>query len=212
MKRNAAILFGALSLSALLSAAVSSPAEGARTSIGFGAGYFFPFGDWKTHRYGGFDQFGGGVTFQADTEIRFTQHLGMALNAGYINLGTGAWEDHAASGGDVLNASAYIFYAGVQFKPHLWEDRLHTFALLLGLNYCLSSGRETFQGTTYDYDFMKNKLGYLIGAEFARDISRNTALTISVSALIIPGGVEYADGLSYTITGVPLTAGLRYRF
>ncbi len=114
----------------------------------------------------------------------------MALTAGYIDLSTGAWEDYAASNGDIIDASAYIFYVGAQFKPHLWDDRLHTLALILGLNYCLCSGRETFQGTTYDYDFMKNKLGYLFGVEFDRDISPNTAFTISASVTVIPGGIR----------------------
>ncbi len=212
MKTRAAAIIIVVSLAIVLSAALPAASDGSEVSIGFGAGYFFPLGDWKAHRYADIDQFGGGFTFQADTEIRFTRRLGMAMIAGYINLDTGAWEDYAASNGDAVDASASIFYLGVQFKPHIWENRLHTLALMLGLNYCFSSGRETFQGKTYDYDFMKNRFVYLLGAEFDRDISSNTALMVSASVLIIPGGIEYADGLSYAITGVPVTAGIRYRF
>jgi len=94
----------------------------------------------------------------------------------------------------------------------MWEDSRHTLALILGLNYCFPSGRETFQSTIYNYDFMKIKFGYQIGIELDRYLGSNVAIAVSVSGLIIPNGIEYADGLSYTVMGVPVTAGIRYRF
>lgn len=212
MRTRAAVIIIAVSLAAILSVAGPASADKTEVSIGLGAGYFIPFGDWKAHRYADIDQFGGGIAVQGDFEIRFTRRFGMALAAGYINLDTSDWENYAASWGDDVDASAQIVYIGLQFKPHVWKDRRHTIALLLGVNYCIPSGRETFLGTIYDYDFMKSSFGYLIGVELGRNLNRNVAITVSVSGLFIPNGIEYADGLSYTVMGVPVTAGIRYRF
>jgi hypothetical protein len=181
-------------------------------SIGLGAGYFLPLGDWKAHRYAGLDQFTGHVCFQGDFEVRWSRPLAFAVDGGYIHLGTGEWEDYAALYGDAVDASASIFYVGLLWKPCVWEDRYNALSLLLGVNFSAPAGQETFEKDTYDYDFMKNKVGYQLGVEFARDISYSTALTVSVSGLFIPSGVEYADGLKYTIVGLPLTAGVRFRF
>jgi hypothetical protein len=199
-------------LAAALAAVPAGPASGTGVSLGLGGGYFFPSGDWTAHPYGGFDQFGGSYTIQGDVEIRFTRMLGMALSGGYIDLSMSEWKDYASSRGDVLDASASILIFGVQFKPHLWDDEFHTLAVTAGLNYCIINGRETFHGDTYDYDFLKDSLGYTIGVEFDRDISENTALTVSASVLIVPGGIEYADGLKHTVAGLPLAVGIRHWF
>jgi hypothetical protein len=201
-----------LSTAVLLPAANPPASCAAEYSIGIGAGYFLPVGDWKEHRYAGVDQFAGHVAFQGDFEIRWSRLLGFALNAGYDHLGTGEWSDYAASRGDAVDASAFIFHAGIVWRPHLWEDRCNALSLLVGFNYSAPTGQETFEEITYDYDFMKDKIGYQLGLEFEHDISESLALMVSVSGLIIPGGVEYADGVSYTITGLPMTAGVRFRF
>jgi hypothetical protein len=204
-------LSAALTMAALLPA---GPAAAGRPdfSIGLGAGYFLPFGDWKAHRYAGVDQFTGNVTFQGDFEVRWSRLLGFAVNGGYAYLGTGEWEDYAALYGDAVDANASIFYIGALWKPCLWEDAYNELSLLMGINFSVPSGQETFGETTYDYDFMKDKMGYLFGIEYARDISRSTALMVSLPVLMIPSGVEYADGLKYMVTGLPLTAGVRFRF
>lgn len=212
MKTQTTAVIIAVSLAVILLVAGPVSAGKTEVSIGLGAGYFFPFGDWKAHRYAEIDQFGGSLAIQGDFEIRFTRRFGMALAVGYFNLDTSKWENYAALWGDDIDASAQIVYIGLQFKPHMWEDSRHTLALILGLNYCFPSGRETFQSTIYNYDFMKIKFGYQIGIELDRYLSSNVAITVSVSGLIIPNGIEYADGLSYTVMGVPVTAGIRYRF
>jgi len=212
MRSCAAALLTGLALAALLCAALPSGSVAAEYSIGIGAGYFMPLGDWKAHRYAGVDQFTGHIAFQGDFEIRWSRLLAFAINSCYAHLGTGEWSDYAASLGDPIDASAYIFCVGIMWKPHLWEDRYNALSLLVGFNYSEPSGQETFENITYDYDFMKAKFGYQLGLEFERDITPSAALMVSISGLIIPSGVEYADGLKYTITGMPLTAGVRFRF
>lgn len=212
MKTRAIALTAIVSLASLLGAALPSAAGGAEYSIGIGAGYFLPLGDWKAHRYAGVDQFTGHMAFQGDFEIRWSRLLGFAINMGYAHLGTGEWSDYAASMGDAVDATASIFFAGVMWRPHVWEDRYNALSLVIGFNYATPAGQETFEDITYDYDFMKAKVGYQLGVEFERDISRSMALMVSFSGLIIPSGIEYADGLKYTITGLPMTAGVRFRF
>lgn len=199
-------------MAALLPAAWPSAAGGVEISIGLGAGYFIPVGDWKTHRYADVDQFTGHIVVQGDLEFRWSRLLGFELSGGYLTLSTGDWEDYAASQGDAVDASAYVLYWGVDFKPHLLETEHSALSLLAGLNVCFPSGQERFENMTYNYDFLKYAFGLRFGLEFERDVSRNIALMASFSSIIMPGSVEYADGLSYTIATLPLTAGIRFRF
>jgi hypothetical protein len=187
-------------------------AAGADASFGIGAGYFFPFGDWTKHRFAGVDQFGGGIAVDMDFEWRVVPRLGLAMNAGYVRLGVGEWEDYAAAQGDDVDASAQMLNFGILVKPYLWFNDRQSLKLDLGLGVFFPDGKETFDDITYDYDFLKTKLGVSIGLEFDHSFNRNVALQIKASCVLVPSGVEYADGLSYTITGAPITVGLRYYF
>lgn len=192
----------------------TAPAVAGRTefSMGLGGGYFFPLGEWNEHPYAGVDQFGGSLTAHMDFELRFTRHIGMAIDIRFSNLDTGAWEDFAASAGDNVDALANIVQFGLQFKPHPWEDRWHSLAIMLGMYYCVVYGQEEFDDTEYEYDFLKNRFGYQLGVELNRYINRNVAFTVSVSGTFIPNAVDYVSGVDHDVIGVPVTVGVRYVF
>jgi hypothetical protein len=178
--------------------------------LGLDAGYFQPFGEWTEHRYAlGAGLFGGSATFRGEVELRMRK-WGIALNAGYTNLNTGAWEDYARARGDAIDASASLVQFGLLLKPYLKTRRPHIVKLELGLIYSLLNGEERFAGRRFDYDFMKSGFGFMAGVGYDRYLSQSTALTLRAGGVFVPGGVQYADGVKYGLNGMPVTVGIRF--
>lgn len=202
----------ALVLCLMVTTLLPGTAAGGEASFGVGVGYFFPFGDWTRHRFAGVDQFGGGVAVDMDFEWRVVPRLGLAASAGYVRMSVGEWEDYAVGQGDAVDASAQMLNIGILVKPYLWSNNRQSLKLDMGLGVVFSTGKETFDNITYDYDFLKTKLGVSTGLEFDHSFNRNVAFQIKASGVFVPSGVEYADGLSYAIRGAPLTVGVRYYF
>lgn len=208
-KTNFLILGFVMSL--MLTASVSAHTR--TTSLGLEVGYFFPVGDWKEHRYAtGADQFRGSVAAGLDLEVRLFQSVGVAANIGYLRLGVGDWEKYAANRGDIVDASASMVHVGVLIKPYLWMDRYNVVKLRLGASLFFPSGQESFDRFTYEYDFLVTRLGYVAGIEFDRSLNRNTALALRISGIVVPSGVQYADGEKHSIVAFPITLGVRFHF
>ena len=197
----------------VLAPAGIGPASAADVSFGVTAGYFQPVGDWAQHRYApGVDQFSGGIALGADFEWRVIPRLGLAVNGEYVHLSTGEWEDYAGAQGDAVDASFQMAHYGILLKPYLWSKHGRALKLALGVNVFVPDGKETFEGLTYEYDFLKTKLGYILGVEWAYPVGGTADLALCASYVFAPNAVEYADGLSYTLGGAELTAGARFHF
>jgi hypothetical protein len=188
-------------------------ARAADPSFGVGLGYFQPVGDWAQHRFApGVDQFGGGIAFAADFEWRLVRQLGLAVNGSYVRLSAGEWEDYAGAQGDAVDVSVQMATFGILVKPYLWSGHGRALKVILGLNVFVPDGKETFEGLTYEYDFLQLKAGYILGLEWAYPVSGAADLALCASYMFAPNAVEYADGLSYTLGGAELTAGARFHF
>jgi hypothetical protein len=204
-------------ISALLVAlfvATGAPADdrGPGTSLGFHVGYFAPVGDWNAHRYApGVDQFQGGFTFGGELELRiFSFHLG--IFADYMRLSTKQWEDYAQGQGDEVVASGAMNDVGARLKFYLARRGPDLMNLSLGFVAVGMSGKESFAGRTYDYDFLRGGGGFVLGIQYKRVLSPHLALTAEVRALFVIEGIKYADGEVRDVTGLPLTLGLTYLF
>ena len=183
------------------------------TSVGLNVGLFLPASDWKDHRYApAIDQFSTSFTFDVDLESKLMSWGGLGFKIGYVNLNMSKWEDYSRSQGDAINASAYLIYAGPVLKPYLWSDKYNIVKLELGIPYVTSDGDESFDSFIYQYDFLAERIGFLVGLEYDRHLSNKAALVLKISTLIVPSGVIYADGLDYTVIGLPFTLGVRFHF
>ncbi|NIM20785.1 MAG: hypothetical protein GTO51_11240 [Candidatus Latescibacteria bacterium] len=182
-------------------------------SVGLDGGIFLPTGTWKEHPFASrVDQFQKDYVIRFDIEARYWQRLGLGIDFGFIALDAGDWERYAAEQGDAITASASIFYTGIVFKPYLWFDENNLLKLNLGFNIFASSGEEAFGRFTYDYDFLGTDVGFLFGIEYNYILNENIAIALKPAVVLIPTGLEYADGDPDAITGFPLTAGIRFLF
>ena len=178
--------------------------------VGIDGGYFQPLGAWAEHRYAqGTDLFGGSATLRGELELRM-RRLGIALNASYTKLNTGAWEAYARDRDDELEASASLTQFGLLLKPYFKMRRPHAVNLEFGLIYSLPSGEERFAGRRFEYDFLKAVFGFMAGVGYERYLSQSTALTFRLGWMFAPGGVHYADGTTYGLSGLPATVGIRF--
>jgi len=178
--------------------------------IGIDAGYFQPLGTWTDHRYArGVDLFRGSVAFNVDLERRM-RRVGVALNAGYANLNAGAWEDYAAAKGDRIESSASLLHFSALLRPYLKTSKPDVVNLELGVLYLLPQSQERFANRSYDYDFLTRGFGFIAGLRYERYLNRTTALALRISGVLVPSGVQYADGEKHLLSGLPITMGIRF--
>lgn len=184
------------------------------SSLGLDVGYCLPFGDWTNHRFAnGVNQFESGLAFRGDLNLKVGRKFALAITGGYIDLNATDWEDYARKKGDQIKASSSAAYVGLLLKPHLLISHPDVIVLELGAGLFFLNGQETFNGMTYDYDFLKGtRFGIIAGLEYGRFLSESFALSFRATGLIVPSGIQYADGLEHTITAVPITAGVRVFF
>jgi hypothetical protein len=115
--------------------------------------------------------------------------------------------------GQYLSVSASLAHGGILLKPYLEASAQDMLSIELGGVALFGNGTETYQGTTYQYDFLKSfHVGFEAGIEYDRMISGKVALTIRGGGIFVPGGIGYADGEDRTVISLPITLGIRILF
>lgn len=181
-----------------------------RPTLGFDLGYFLPVGDWAAHRYApGVDQFGGGLVAGGEFEASVAQ-FGLVLFGSHTRLGLDDWTSYSSSMGDAISASASFSSVGFLIRLYLLRSIPNFLDLGLGLGYFGFNGQESFASFSYDYNFLSSGLGIIGELGYKRLLGPNVALTLSTKAVLVPDGVEYADGPKYDVVGFPITLGIRY--
>lgn len=189
-----------------------TPTESPSSSIGGHLGFALPMAGTK-HRYADVNQFGGSILFGGDLEIKTSDKVGLAISGGYAKLDLSKWEDFAIARGDQVSASASMSYVGLLLRPYLKASKPDIIKLEFGPALVFTNGNETFGKFSYDYDFFQStSVGILVGVEYDRFLSDNLALAARITSMIVPSGIEYADGKSQTIIIMPFTVGMRFHF
>ena len=188
--------------------------DSARNSIGVRIGYSLSAGDWNKSRVApDVSLFKGSFTFGGDLEFRLSERLTLAIDGGYGPLNGSDWETYTAGTGDTVSVSASIGYAGILLRPYLKISGPDLIRLQVGPVMLFASGHETVNGRTYNDDFFRSvKFGGEGGIEYDRMLGDNVAASLNVAAIVIPSGVEYADGESRTVIALPVTLGVRFYY
>jgi hypothetical protein len=84
--------------------------------------------------------------------------------------------------------------------------------LELGFNYLSSGGKETFNGETYNYDFLSWGIGLTAGIEYDHFISEHTALALRARYLNAFEAVDYSDNRKYNLAGFQINLGMKYYY
>lgn len=180
-------------------------------SIGAGIGVFQPMGDWTDHRYApGVDQFSRGFLGEGIIEYQFGTWGAAAAFFSGSSLGVGDWEDYAQSMGDDVTANAHMYHYGVLFRPYLLYRPAHIVKLDFGIGVFQAKGNESFLYFSYDYTFLQDKASLITGIEYSRFFNRNLAISVRVGFLFADGGVNFADGFTQNVMGLPVTVGIRF--
>ena len=187
-------------------------ATGARSSIGFRAGYGIPLGEWAKSRIAPEVQmFSGGVSVEGDISFRLGQKWALAVGGSYTKLSGSNWEEHTKSYGDVVGVNASIATVSISFRPHLMTSSNNLLFFELGVTGIFASGDEVVNGEHYAYDFFSDfRFGGQAALEYDRLVSDDIAFTLRAGAVVGPNAMSYADGESRTIIYVPLMAGIRF--
>lgn len=187
---------------------------GAQSSIGFRAGYGLPVGEWAKSRVAPEIQyFTGDLACEGDISIRLGQKWAVVIGGGYMRLNGSKWEEYARSSGDNVSISGSMTNVSFSFRPYLLASPSNQIAFELGAIGLFASGEEEVNGQTYNYDFFSSfRIGLQGALEYDRIMSEAVALTFRVGAVVVPDGMNYADGESRTIIYVPMTAGIRFLF
>jgi len=190
-----------------------TPTEQIRGRFSFGGniGAFAPKGDWAEHRYGqGVKQFSRGLFIEGILEFEIAKWGGLAITFGGGGLGTGDWVDYAASQDDEVTASARMYLFGFLFRPYLLNRPNQILKLDVGGGSISPSGSESFNNISYDYDFLYSRFVFITGLEYCHFFKPQLAVALRVGLLYADGGVQYSDGLTHSIYGMPLTIGIRF--
>ncbi len=182
--------------------------------MGLRAGYSLPLGDWRKNRVApSVTLFGAGLSLGGDIDVRLSDRLSLAFTGGYASLNGSAWEEYATARGSNVKVSAWIGHAGVLLKPYLKSNGRDLVSLAIGPVLFFGGGNETVGTAVYEYDFLGSvTFGGLGALEYDRMMWDNLALTVNVSALVVPSGLDYADGLSRSVVALPISVGLRVIF
>ncbi len=192
--------------------AAPGPAPDDTRSVGLNLGYFAPLGDWKVHPYApGVDLLKGGFTIGGELEGHLIG-INFAVFMNYTRFRLSDWVDYARSQGDYITASTSMVSTGLLAKFYFMRSRASFMDFDLGFAYCAFNGHESYDTYSYDYNFLRDRVGMIFGLGFWQTMSPSLALTLNVRTLLIFEGVRYPDGLQHDVYGMPLTAGLRYLF
>ena len=190
------------------------------TKIIFGAdvGYFFPMGDWTSHRYVleyditdiDVKQFKGGYVLVPEIELKFTD-ISLGLYYNYTKLSASDWEDYARRTGDIVSASSSMSQLGGFIRYFFLNREPNLMNLEIGMNYIFLNGQEKFNGYSYDYDFLNKGVGFTFGAGYQYSVNERLSLVANVRALWRPEGIKYPEGKAYDIFGIYFTPGIRLK-
>ncbi len=185
-----------------------------RSSLGFRAGYGFTGGDWTKSRVAPIiQQFGSGVSFEGDLSIPLAPRWALMLGGGYTYLDGSKWEQFAYLKGDAVTMSASITQLSLLMRPYLFSSPAENLSFEFGLVGTFENGSEVVDGQYYEYDFFNSfRIGGQVALEYDKLLSQDFAFTLRAGAVVIPNGLNYADGESRTITYFPVTAGIRVLF
>lgn len=183
-------------------------------SFGVRAGYSFSFGDWARARVApDVRLFKGSIVFGADLEFGVSRRLAIAVEGGYAPLDPGEWESLARTRGSNLNISASFVHVAILLRPYLKISQPDLIRIELGPVAVFPSGRETVGGKTYEYAFFESaRIGGEGGIAYERLVGESVAVSLRAALIVIPSGVTYADGFSYTMIALPVTVGVRFLF
>jgi hypothetical protein len=199
----------------LPSGGIGQPTQASvRASLGLRIGYPFFVNDWNKVRYlPDVNLFKGQFTFGGDLEFPITDRLGLAIDGGYQPLDGGDWETYASARGDTLSVNASFGYVGIVLKPHIWTEGPDALQVEVGPVMLFRSGNETLNGVRFTYDFFNSvKYGGEGGIEYDRKFSEGIAASLRFAGIVVPSGIEYADGETRTVIALPITLGVRFYF
>jgi hypothetical protein len=184
----------------------------AKNSLALRCGYSWLQGDWTNNRVApAVKFFEGNVTFEADLEFRLSDRLSLGVQGGYTGLDMSDWQNYASSRGGPISASSSMTYGGIMLRPHLKVSKPDIIKMEFGPVALFASGKESVGGRFYNYDFFKSmKVGAQGGIEYLRLLNENFGISLKASGIVVPSGVEYADGETRTVTLLPITLGIRF--
>jgi hypothetical protein len=210
--RSAFVLLAAAALAA--PSAAQEPEAPARNSFGLRVGYAASSGEWNKVRYAPHvTLLDGGVTVGANVAIALSDRLSLVVSGGYEPLDGSDWEAFAGTEGDIVQASASFVSLGALLRPYLKATGPNLVWVEFGPAVLFPTGEERFNGTLYQYDFFSSmKFGAECAVGFERMLGDRTAVSLRAGALIFPTGVSYADGESFTMIALPVTAGVEISF
>lgn len=196
----------------LVSAQIAVAENGGRTTVvGVDLGLGVPLGDWKNHRFAeNVTQFGIGIGGAMSVEGRFWDWGGLEIGGGIINLSTSDWEDFVRAQGENINTSAYLYYFNLLLKIYPLNQKPNIIKTRLGFGIVGAGANESYQGESYDYDFLKVQGGLFVGVEYVRFLNDVLAISLNTSLLVAFEGIKYADGEDKTIIALPVFLGLRF--
>lgn len=186
--------------------------SGGGLSIGIDAGYLLSTGKWRNNRIApDINQFKGSIIIGGEAELKLGRWGGLSVGGGYYGLSTKDWVDYVKSQGDIITGSAHIWHYDLSLKIYLHTYKFNRFKMILGLTLLDPGGNETFGPYNYDYDFLKRRIGYIIGGEYERRLNDNLSLTLQARSIWAPLAIHYADEVKYNIAIFPITLGVRFR-
>ncbi len=187
---------------------------GVSGSFGVRGGMSFPLGEWMASpSNASVDMFGSGYSFEADLDFAIGSSWTLGFAFGYMNLDGSAWEDYVSRQGEKLDVSAHDISIAVLLRPHLIATYPDFLRLEFGPAGLFASGEETYQGTTFQYDFLNDfSLGFQGGVEYTRYISDVIGLSAHAAFIVFPTGIEYLNGEKRTVMALPVTLGFRFMF
>jgi len=208
-----------LAFAAALAPAFISPARAgddwsSRWSAGIYGGYALSTGDWKDHHYAeDVRQFNTDFSMTFDISLRLSEGWGLDFQTIYLRLNTNDWEDYVQSLGDRFSAQAGCLITPLVMRYAAWSDVRNQVSLLAGMGLAFGSGKESYNGISYDYDFLRGvDFAAIFGSEYNLMLKPPTALAVRGSLILIPSGVHYANERGRTIVAFPISVGLRFFF
>jgi len=198
---------------ALVVVGLATPVGSSRAGLvlGLDGGVQVPVSDWTQHPYAiGIDQFAPGFYARLMTEGRLGGAVSLLVGAAYGQFDVKEWVSYAREQGVDIDASAEAAWLDLALSAGHRTSSIVTLKLTFGVTWFIPNGRETFGGATYEYSFLRSRLGMLGGLELDYRMGRSVGLALGATLRYVPNGVQYASGLTRNVIVVPVTIGLRF--
>jgi len=159
------------------------------SAVGIEAGYFKSYGTWQKHRYAPVNQFKGNLVIGPLYEI-IMKNVTLSFFYNYIRLSVQEWVSYARNRGDIVSATAHSKEFGLAFKYHVIHSMPHIADIQLGMSYLYLSGRESYGGADYTYDFLSTSdIGLFCGAGYGNYLNKHLMLYIDGKYLWSPARI-----------------------